>query len=77
MSDKDFYSAEDDDYSDDPEDSFYSTNDADFDAPNHPTRKQDVKTIFLGFTWWELLILIIEVVLLIYVVLLFTGVASI
>lgn len=76
MSAKDFYAA-DDDFSDDPEDSFYSTNDEDLDAPNHPTRNRKVKTLWWGFTWWEILILIIEVVLLVYTILIIIGVVDI
>lgn len=60
----DFYS-EGVNFSDDPEDSFYATEEED----NLPNIKQSPKRTILGFLPWEILVLLIELALVIYLVL--------
>ena len=65
MSEKDFYS-EDVNFSDDPEDSFYST------SPKKKSKGLQ-KELVWGFQWWEIVVLVGWILLLIYIVLVLLG----
>jgi len=64
---EDFYS-ENTNFSDDPQDSFYATSD-----DEAPSKKHSKKQIF-GFYKWELAVIIIEILLIIYILLVFAKI---
>lgn len=66
----DFY-AEGTNFSDDPEDSFYATEDEDLQKKS--SSKEGNRKKFFGFYTWELLVVIGEILLVIYLFMVFLG----